>query len=592
MDPVPQVPGQLVANPLHVNFGGYSSAGIKARNDDAFSAHLPTSKYVRQMKGAVACIADGISVSDRSHLASQLSVTQFIDDYFATPESWSVENCASKVLRSLNDWLSGQSRHNQTSAMVTTFSAVILKSKSLHIFHVGDSRIYRLRKGQLTQITRDHCMNFTREDAVLTAALGMDPRLSVDYSALDAEVGDLIFLTTDGITSVLSQAALADMMNKLGEADVSLDFMAQHICDEALKAGSKDNVTCGFMRIESLPHENINEAHRRVQSQKIPPVLKPGNKIDGLEVLNILHSGTRSHVYKVRDMSTDQTYIFKAPSANFAEDPIYLNGFIREQWVGRRLQHPGLMKIFPSPDNSPFLYLLCEDIRGQTLRSWSVENPKPSLAQVRDLIGDIIPALRAMHRMGMVHRDLKPENILITHTGQIKIIDFGTVQVAGMDDVSSPITEDYAVGSVNYSAPEFVLNKKANSQADLFSLGVIAYELLAGRRPYKDKSDATRRAASLNDWQYERLNTARPDLPFWVNYALETACARNVSRRYAVLSEFLEDLTRPNTKAVQRESSTALLERNPVAFWKGVSGILFTLLILILVGLLLQSPVT
>ena len=587
-DSAPQVPGQLVATPLKVSFGGYSSAGIKSRNDDAFSASLPSSKYVRQMKGAVACIADGISVSDRSHLASQLSVTQFIDDYFATPEGWGVEECASKVLRALNDWLSSQSRHNQTSAMVTTFSAAILKSKSLHVFHVGDSRIYRFRDGALSQITRDHCMNFTREDAVLTAALGMDARLSVDYSRIDAEVGDIIFLTTDGITSVLSPQVLTELLNQSLSGEASLDFIAQHICDEALNAGSQDNVTCGLMAVESLPYENIDEAHRRVQSQKIPPVLKPGNKIDGLEVMSVIHSGTRSHIYKVRDIDTDASYILKAPSANFADDSLYLNGFIREQWVGRRLNHPGIMKVFPSPENTPFLYILCEPVRGLTLRDWMVENPKPSLADVREILGDIIPAIRAMHRMGMVHRDLKPENIMITNSGHIKIIDFGTVQVAGMEEVSTPILEEHAVGSVNYSAPEMVLKNQVTTQSDLFSLGVITYELLAGQRPYKNKIGASARPANLNDWHYESLKNTRPDLPFWVNYALERACAKTVSSRYNVMSAFLEDLTRPNSKANQLESSSALIVRNPVAFWKGVSGILFTIII-ILACLMIQT---
>ena len=582
------VPGQLMSSALELRFGGYSSAGIKARNDDAFAAHLPPSKYARQMKGAVACIADGISVSNRSHLASQLSVTQFIDDYMATPEGWSVEESASKVLKALNDWLSGQSRHNQTSAMVTTFSAVILKSKSAHVFHVGDSRIYRLRGRELTQITRDHCMSFTKDQAVLTSALGMDARLSVDYSRIDMDVGDVFLLTTDGLTNVLRPEGLGALLRETIDSSESLDDAAKGLCEQALKLGADDNVTCGIVAIDSLPQENMDEAFRRVQTQKIPPVLKPGNKIDGMEVTSVIHSGTRSHIYKVRNLKSDETYILKAPSANFENDPVYLDGFIREQWAGRRLNHPGLMKVYPSPENTPFLYLLCEPIGGQTLRDWMNENPRPSLAEVRNLISEIIDALRALHRMGMVHRDIKPENIMLTHQGQIKLIDYGTVQVAGMNDNASPIEEEHAVGSVNYSAPELVLQQSANTQADIFSLGVIVYELLAGQRPFKDKSSANRRPATLADWNYQSLLNGRPDLPYWVNYALETACRPSKARRYQVMSEFLQDLTRPSDKAAQMENATALIERNPVAFWKGLCGVLF-IIILILTGLMFQA---
>lgn len=584
----PEVPGQLLSTGLHVSFGGFSSAGIKARNDDAFAAHLPTSKYERQMKGAVACIADGISVSECSYLASQMSVTQFIDDYLATPDSWSVEKSASKVLRALNDWLSGQSRHNQTSAMVTTFSAVVIKSKSAHVFHVGDSRIYHLRGKELTQITRDHVMSYAKSDAVLTSALGMDPRISVDYSRIDVEVGDIILLTTDGVSGVLGPEALSKLLSAQIKTETSLDTAAKALCDKALELGSDDNVTCGIVEIEDLAHENIEEAIARVQSQKIPPVMKPGNKIDDLKVISIIHSGTRSHIYKVQCLNSEQNYILKAPSANFADDPVYLDGFIREQWVGRRLNHPALMDVYRTPDGSPFLYILCEVIEGQTLRDWINENPKPKLAEVRNILKEIVPGLRSMHRMGMVHRDIKPENIMLTYNGHIKIIDYGTVQVAGLNDNLSPIIEEQAVGSVNYSAPEMIFQHRVSRQADIFSLGVIAYELLAGQRPFKDKSGRSRRPINLSDWQFQNLRNVRADLPLWVNHALKRACAPNVSRRYQAMSEFMEDLTRPSAKARHAETATALIERNPLAFWKGLSGILF-LLIVILIGCILQT---
>jgi len=312
--------------PLSVSFGGYSTAGIKARNDDAFAAHLPETKYTRQMKGTVACIADGISVSDRSHLASQLAVTQFIDDYFATPESWGVEKCASRVLRALNDWLSAQSRHNQTSAMVTTFSAIILKSNSFHIFHVGDSRIYRLRDGKLKRLTRDHAMNFSKDNTVLTAALGMDTRLMVDYSQHDALEGDIILLTTDGLTTFLPSPVLKDELTNVLTKHDNLEACSEALSQRALDAGSDDNITCGLMRVDSLPHENMDEAHARVQQQKIPPVMKPGNIIDDYKITSVIHSGTRSHVYRAECLDTHKSYILKAPSKNFEDDPVYLDG--------------------------------------------------------------------------------------------------------------------------------------------------------------------------------------------------------------------------------------------------------------------------
>lgn len=588
---------ELVAADLRVSFGGHSTAGRKSRNDDAFAARLPETRSARQLKGALAVIADGISVSDRSHLASQLAVTQFIEDYLSTPDSWSVETCASKVLRALNDWLYSQTKSSsslggtaQASAMVTTFSAVILRSKTLHIFHIGDSRIYRLRDEQVDLLTRDHSVNFTRDNTVLTAALGMDPRLTVDYSQIDAEEGDVLCLFTDGVINAFNPDGFETTLNQNLNEALSLDQAAEALCEAALEAGADDNLTCGLMRIKTLSQENMSEAMDRLQALKIPPVMESGNKIDGLEIISILHAGTRSHVYIARDAQTDTRYVLKAPSRNFEDDASYLEGFVREQWVGRRLSHPGLMRVFPPRPNSPFLYLLCEEVRGQTLRDWMVEHPRPSLVEVREILSETIRALRALHRMGMVHRDLKPENIMLTHDGTVKIIDYGTVKVAGLEDIGSAaaqVGEHPPIGAVNYTAPETVLCRPSDTRSDLFSIGVITYELLAGQRPF---SEMDGRATSLDSWRYTSLKETRSDLPFWAAHAVAKACEPNPSRRTAVLSELLEDLRRPSQSARQSEETSALLERNPVAFWKGAT--LICIAIIIIMGALLARTTT
>lgn len=578
---------RMVSGDLQVAFGAFSSAGAKSRNDDAFAAELPRSQTDRTLKGAVACIADGVSESSQSHLASQLSVTQFINDYFATPASWSVETSASRVLRALNDWLSVQGRQTRQDAMVTTFSAAIVKSNTAHVFHVGDSRIYLLNDDGLTLLTRDHNIVVGPGNRMLSAALGMDPRLNVDYSQVELAVGDALFFATDGVADVLSQKELTDTLRQgLAEGD-KLAELAEQICERSIVLGSQDNVTCGIARIDSLAVESAEEAHARVQAQKIPPVLSVGQKIDGLEVRKLLYSGTRSHLYKVKDGADGQTYVLKAPSRNFTEDPVYLEGFIREQWVGQRLDHPGLMKVHPRRNDSQFLYILCEHIEGQTLRDWIADNPNPPLSRVRALADDVIAALRTMHRMGMVHRDLKPENIMLTHDGDVKLIDFGTVQVAGIDDLTTAISEQHAVGSVDYSAPEHVIGHVASTRSDLFSLGVIIYEMLTGQRPYSISS-AQRRSPKIAYWSHVAASTVRGDIPDWVSAALEKACSADPASRYPVLSELAADLKSPGSYARRKQQQVAFIDRNPIAFWKGLSLALF-LITLCLSALLLQA---
>ncbi len=563
---------------LQVSFGGYSSAGCKQQNEDAFAAYAPSGS-AKVLKGAAACIADGASCSENAQLASQMSVTTFLDDYYSTPDSWAVKTAIARVLSSLNNWLyhQGQQVSYRHDSLVTTFSGIICKSTTAHIFHVGDSRVYRLRNGVIEQLTTDHSHLQKGKKTFLTRALGIDSHLEVDYQQHDMLLGDLFVMTTDGLHDFLTLKAAASILN---DSTLDLEQKAEALVKAALQNGSDDNLTCLCVCIDQLPNEDLDEAHRKLTQLTIPPVLDVGMKIDGYEVLNVLHSGTRSHVYMVKKIDSLQQYVLKAPSQNFAEDPLYLEGFIREQWVGRRLNHNGVMKIYPRDDNSQFLYHLCEPVEGQSLRQWMFDNPKPSLTEVRDIVQKIVQAMRVFQRAGMVHRDLKPENIMLNAHKQVKIIDFGTVLVDGLEEIGSMINDNTPVGSVNYIAPEYVLGARGQAQSDLFSLGVITYEMLTGKQPF-DLHNAHRRLPThLHQWQYRSLRALRKDLPAWVDLTLEKATAPNLRDRYLALSEFVSDLTVPNESMVKKFASAPLLDRNPTAFWKGVSVVLLVLLIL------------
>lgn len=562
---------------LDVSFGGASSKGVKEENQDAFAAHQPKNS-ARHLKGSVACIADGVSCSENAQRASITSVTTFIDDYFSTPDTWPVKTAAARVLSSLNSWLyhHGQQSGARHNGLVTTFSAVILKSNTAHIFHVGDSRIYRYRNGDMEQLTRDHCHQQGRDNVFLTRALGMDSHLEVDYFQEELELGDVLMLTTDGVHDTFSTEELKDFLSR---RDRSLEELAKVIVAEAEAKGSQDNNSCLFTRVENLPLEDINEVHRKLTQLAIPPVMEPGMKLDGYEVLRVIHSGTRSHLYLVKHPERDQKFVLKTPSENFAEDPQYLEGFIREQWVGRRIDHHGVMKIYPREPDSPFLYHLCEYIEGKTLRQWMYDNPNPSLDKVREMTQQLVVCIRAFQRLSMVHRDLKPENVLIDKKGHLKVIDFGTVQVSGLEEIQSPVKEDCPVGSVDYIAPEYLMGEKGVHRSDIFSLGVIVYEMLTGSLPFKTPAVQHTIPRNYEYWKYQSARTHRRELPAWVDLALKKATAPEPARRYAAMSEFMHDLTVPNQEMVDRAESAPLLERNPIRFWQLISLVLLAVVI-------------
>ncbi|MCL1125076.1 bifunctional protein-serine/threonine kinase/phosphatase [Shewanella surugensis] len=562
---------------LHVNVGGKSRAGLRLENQDAFAVRHPKNHHAIVCKGITACIADGVSCSDNGQQASQLSVTQFITDYYATPDTWSVKQSASRVLRSLNDWLYHHSqlaylRHN---GFVTTLSSVIIKSNRAHIFHVGDTRIYRFRQGALTLITRDHCHKPFNKGNFLTRALGIDSHLEIDYQELNIRCDDVFILTSDGVHQWVCELELTALLKA---ASTGLESTADKVLQHAMQKGSDDNLTCLLLKVTSLPLTGIDELNETGLKQIFPPALAVGHRIDHFKVLNILHSGSRSHVYLVEDNTNKQVFTLKAPSLNYSDDIYYLQAFIREQWVGERANSSGLMSIYPH--KSRFLYHLCEYVEGETLRQWMYDHPKPSLQLVRKLLIEMVTSVRALQRLGVIHRDLKPENFMMNEAQKLVLIDYGAVQIDSLEDMELEAQEKIPLGALEYMSPEYLNKHIAKHQSDIFSMGVMIYEMLTQYLPYQHNLTSGINKIPKKDWRYISIQQYRPDIPLWIDLVIRKACHPDIEQRYQAMSEFIADLSTPNPALVDKHYFAALIEDDPLRLWRILTFILLLLLII------------
>ena len=561
---------QLPSNALKAALGGHSAAGQKAHNDDAIVGKVPDDAYQRHLRGVVACIADGLSRARNADRAAQLAVLQFTRDFYDAPESWTVQNCASRLLGSLNSWFHSQNRSGiaDNEGFATTFTALILRSTTAHIVHVGDTRCYRLRDGRLKLLTEDHSAPYLGQSEVLTRALGIDANIKVDYRQEPAREGDLFLLTSDGVHRSLR---VEEMNAILGEAPpgnrADLEAASRALCDAALAAGSADNVSCLMVLAEALPSETLSEAHSRLTRRTIPPVLEVGNRLDGWRVVQVLHASTRSHVYLVERPERKGRYVLKAPSANFAGDLRYLEGFALEQWVGRRIRNRQVMQILPGED-SRFLYFVAGYVEGTTLRQWMAEHPEPTLTEILPLVRSIVSAVRVFHRMNIVHRDLKPENIIIVADDTAKIIDFGSAQVTGFADLRSEPIADWPEGSLNYIAPELLTGGEAKSLSDLFSIAAITWEMLTGQLPFA-REGAVRISPSEEDRLRGVFDRLRPDLPPAVEQVLQRALSHDPAKRPQAMSEFVGALGRASeSAALMRTGFVPLIERGSKKMWR------------------------
>ncbi len=365
-----------------------------------------------------------------------------------------------------------------------------------------------------------------------------------------------------------------------------MEDLSEDICNKAMQRGSKDNVSCLIVEITNLPKPTLLEHQQVMKTRAVPPALKVGNKIDTFVVQKVLHTSNRSHVYQVKD-NLNKVYVLKIPSLCVSDDTEYLTGFSNEYWVGNQLNSPHAMKVFSPPYESKFSYQLCELIKGITLRQWMIDNPTPEVAKVRSILDEIVKAARAFQRAGMVHRDLKPENIMLTEDGQVKVIDFGSTQVEGLDETCAEALSNIPLGDVNYIAPEYIHTGKATTLSDLFSIAVIGYEMLTGELPFKTRSTQSINSARHIKWVYISMTSLRPDLPEWVDLTFEKSCHPSLNQRYQAMSEFITDLYKPNTQLQHAQKAKPLIKKNPVLFWKG-SAILLALLAFIELLMLLN----
>lgn len=580
---------QNTPDKLDVCFGGYSAAGKKQENQDAFAALVPKATEIIS-KGVVATIADGVSTASRAADAAQISVTQFINDYYATSDTWSTQKSASKVLTSLNQWLSSQtdSANGESLQWLTTFTSLIVKSSTGYVFHIGDTRLSVYRNDTIEVITRDHNRksSVNSKDVILTRALGADPRLKVDAHQIDIKAGDIYILTCDGVHEFLSAHEIRSKLQDLpsNPTNEDLESVSKSIVNYALEMGSDDNVSCLLMYIGSTPNRELVEIERDLLSKNIPPALDVGMKIDNYKICKVIHASIRSHLYLAEHESDSEPVILKVPSQNFADDMLYLQGFMREAWIGERVNHRNVMRVQSADTNSKFLYHVCEYINGQTLSEWIHDNKNPSIAQVRDIIEQVVKALRTFQRLDLIHRDLKPDNIMIDTYGKVTLIDYGTVLVASLEENNNNLSESVPQGSLNYIAPETLLTLHADHKSDLFSLGVIAYEMLCGSLPYKPMVRAEVTFSDYSPFQYKSITHFRKDLPLWLDLALKKATAADPNLRYQAFSEFYSDLSKPNINALQEYKKQPIMERNPIQFWQGMSAILFIAFIIALIN--------
>ncbi|CAB4766507.1 unannotated protein [freshwater metagenome] len=269
-----------------------------------------------------------------------------------------------------------------------------------------------------------------------------------------------------------------------------------------------------------------------------------GELIDGrYELLRQVASGGMATIYEALDTRLDRKVAVKIMHAHLANDEEFVGRFIKEAKAAAALSHPNIVAVQDQGWNQngvPAVFLVMELIDGHTLRDYLFERGALSPAESIQFLIPILSALAAAHKIGIVHRDIKPENVLISSTGRIKIADFG---LARGELLGSTMTAESSVilGSVSYLSPEQVQRGIADARSDLYSVGIVAFEMLTGAKPFEGDSPIQIAYMHVNE-RVPLASSKKSGIPASLDALIYKATSSNPDERPAHAGEFLESL--------------------------------------------------
>jgi serine/threonine-protein kinase len=272
-------------------------------------------------------------------------------------------------------------------------------------------------------------------------------------------------------------------------------------------------------------------------------MLQIGDQFDHFQIQAHMAQGGMSDIYRAFDLVNRREVVIKIPDQSMLGDPAQFERFQRELAVMKTLDHPAILKGFGSGKYNRVPYLVTEFVNGQSLRALIQSSAPLPTDQAVSLIRKIAEGMAYCHNNDVIHRDLKPENILITSDGQPVIMDFGLALTKGSHRVTYS-NLSATMGTPDYMAPEQIDGQRGDQRTDLYALGTILYELLAGKTPFTGDSNLAIMAQHLNNTP-PRLDHVNPAITPQIAAIVSTCLARNPDDRYANMTALIEALDHP-----------------------------------------------
>jgi serine/threonine protein kinase/Tol biopolymer transport system component len=325
-----------------------------------------------------------------------------------------------------------------------------------------------------------------------------------------------------------------------------------------------------------------------------------GQQINHYKILSRLGAGGMGEVYLAQDTKLGRKIALKLLPASFTNDADRLHRFQQEARTASGLNHPNILTIHEIGEEQGRHFIATELIEGQTLRGRLTDGPV-ELSDALDIIMQVASALSAAHEVGIVHRDIKPENIMLRRDGYVKVLDFGLAKLAerrqtrfepeAVTRIRGNTSPGMVLGTVNYMSPEQSRGLEVDERTDIWSLGVVLYEMLSGRSPFEGETSA-HVVVSILEREPASLVTLSEEIPAELDWIVKKALRKERDERYQTIKEMLSDLRgvrqelefearmqRTSTKersVVERETSAARSQRLPATLLTDKSAVIQT----------------
>jgi serine/threonine-protein kinase len=583
---------------VKLTYAELSYTGLRPHNEDFVLFWESEDEREKEARGAIALLADGLGGHGDGEIASRLAVTTALSIFRNAEPATTANQLLWRLFNETNVAVyDAAMEHDTGSRMATTLTVSLFRHNELAIGHVGDSRAYLVRQGQIRQLTSDHTyvamqvkMNLISKEeamssdlrAMLTRSIGQNPTVQIEYNREILRDRDTVIQCTDGLHACLTEHELRDCVNRMPPADA-----CDHLVRLAEKRGSQDNISVQVMRVDNVPRVGyyrgaVAYSAPATAATPVTQELQPGNLLDErFQITSVINRSAMSSVFKATDLKTGRPVALKVPLSNLEGDPAAFSRFEREEEIGRALDHPNILKIIPVEDNEKSRpYLVMELLDGQTLeRLMQQIKPFPE-ADALPIVSQIADGLSYLHANGVVHRDLKPQNIMLCSDGSLRIMDFGIAKVAASRRITfggfSP-----TMGTPDYMAPEQVKGQRGDERTDIYSLGAILYEMLTGRVPFEgENAYMIMNARLVGDPAAPRVRnpTIRPEVEEIVLHAM----ARNPADRYASAAAMKADVDAPERVEITGRASRLQAPVPWKSRWRSVRIVAICILVPIL----------